>query len=125
MLLTVVAALGVFNTVLLNTRERRRDLGMLKSIGMTPRQVVAMTVTSVAGLGLVAGVVGIPLGMVGHRLIVDHVGIVAFPESMKDVWHAPQLAGLALAGVTIAVLGALLPARSAARMTIAKVLHNE
>ncbi|NEE20687.1 ABC transporter permease [Streptomyces sp. SID7499] len=124
-LLTVVAALGVFNTVLLNTRERRRDLGMLKSIGMTPRQVVAMTVTSVAGLGLVAGIIGIPLGMVGHRLIVDHVGIVAFPESMKDVWHAPQLAGLALAGVTIAVLGALLPARSAARMTIAKVLHNE
>ncbi|MFC9129033.1 FtsX-like permease family protein [Streptomyces sp. NPDC057099] len=124
-LLTIVAALGVFNTVLLNTRERRRDLGMLKSIGMTPRQVVAMTVTSVAGLGLVAGVAGIPLGMVGHRLIVDHVGVVAFPESMKEVWHAPQLAGLALAGVMIAVLGALLPARSAARMTIAKVLHSE
>ncbi|BFO18391.1 hypothetical protein SHKM778_47790 [Streptomyces sp. KM77-8] len=35
-LLTLVASLGVFNTVLLNTRERRRDLGMLKSIGMTP-----------------------------------------------------------------------------------------
>ncbi|MFK4265722.1 FtsX-like permease family protein [Streptomyces milbemycinicus] len=37
-MLTVVAALGVFNTVVLNTRDRRRDLGMLKSIGMTPRQ---------------------------------------------------------------------------------------
>jgi ABC-type antimicrobial peptide transport system permease subunit len=51
LLLTVVAALGVFNAVLLTTRERRRDLGMLKSIGMTPRQVVTMTVTSVATLG--------------------------------------------------------------------------
>ncbi|MFG2983531.1 FtsX-like permease family protein [Streptomyces sp. NPDC048258] len=124
-LLTLVASLGVFNTVLLNTRERRRDLGMLKSIGMTPRQVVVMTVTSVAGLGLVGGLLGIPLGIVAHRLVVDHVGVVAFPESMKDVWHAPQLAAMLLAGVAIAVLGALVPARSAARMTIASVLHTE
>ncbi|MFD9600753.1 ABC transporter permease [Streptomyces sp. NPDC059970] len=125
LLLTIVAALGVFNTVLLNTRERRRDLAMLKSIGMTPRQVVVMTVTSVAGLGAVGGLIGIPLGAVAHRLLVDHAGVLTFPESMKDVWHAPQLAALTLAGVAIAVLGALIPARSAARLTIAEVLHNE
>lgn len=124
-LLTLVASLGVFNTVLLNTRERRRDLGMLKSIGMTPRQVVVMTVTSVAGLGAVGGLLGIPLGIVAHRLVVDHVGVVDFPAYMKDVWHAPQLAAMLLAGVAIAVLGALVPARSAARMTIASVLHTE
>ncbi|MFG3055494.1 FtsX-like permease family protein [Kitasatospora sp. NPDC048239] len=124
-LLTLVASLGVFNTVLLNTRERRRDLGMLKSIGMTPRQVVLMTVTSVTGLGAVGGLLGIPLGIVAHRLVVDHVGVVDFPEYMKDVWHAPQLAAMLLAGVAIAVLGALVPARSAARMTIASVLHTE
>lgn len=124
-LLTLVASLGVFNTVLLNTRDRRRDLGMLKSIGMTPRQVVAMTVTSVTGLGLVGGLLGIPLGIVAHRLVVDNVGIVAFPESMKDVWHAPQLTGMLCAGIAIAVLGALIPARSAARMTIAAALHTE
>ncbi|MFF9914775.1 FtsX-like permease family protein [Streptomyces sp. NPDC013457] len=124
-LLTLVASLGVFNTVLLNTRERRRDLGMLKSIGMTPRQVVVMTVTSVAGLGAAGGVLGIPLGIAAHRLIVDHVGVVDFPAYMKDVWHAPQLAAMLLVGVLIAVLGALVPARSAARMTIASVLHTE
>jgi putative ABC transport system permease protein len=124
-LLTLVASFGVFNTVLLNTRERRRDLGMLKSIGMTPRQVVVMTVTSVAGLGAVGGLLGIPLGIVAHRLVVDNVGVVDFPAHMKDVWHAPQLAAMLLAGVAIAVLGALVPARSAARMTIASVLHTE
>lgn len=107
------------------TRERRRDLGMLKSIGMTLSQVVLTTVTSVAGPGLVAGLAGIPLGTAAHRLLVEHVGFIVFPESMKDVYHLPQLAALALAGMVIAVLGALLPARSAARLTIAKVLHNE
>lgn len=124
-LLSIVAALGVFNTVLLNIRERRRDLGMLKSIGMTPRQVVTMTVTSVSALGVFAGLLGIPIGITAHRLIVDNVGIISFPESMKDVWHAPQLAALTLAGIAIAVLGALIPARTAARLTIATVLHNE
>ncbi|WP_328473256.1 ABC transporter permease [Streptomyces sp. NBC_00448] len=125
MLLSAVTALGVFNTVLLTTRERRRDLGMLKSIGMTPRQVVVMTVTSVAGIGLVGGLLGIPLGILAHRTVLDHVSVIAFPASMRDVWHAPQLAGLALAGVVIAALGALVPARQAARLTISQVLHSE
>ncbi|MFJ9909377.1 FtsX-like permease family protein [Streptomyces sp. NPDC101152] len=124
-LLSVIAALGVFNTVLLNIRERRRDLGMLKSIGMTPRQVIAMTLTSVAGLGVVSALIGVPFGIAAHRLIVDNVVAVVFNKSMKDVWHLPQLAGLVLAGVAIAVLGALVPARSAARLTVAEVLHNE
>lgn len=124
-LLSVVASLGVFNTLLLTIRERRRDIGMLKSIGMTPRQVVAMTVTSVAWQGALSGVIGIPVGIVVHRLIAENVRILAFPEHMIDVWGAPLLAGLALAGVAIAVLGALVPARSAARLPIAEVLHNE
>ncbi|MHC6630659.1 FtsX-like permease family protein [Streptomyces globosus] len=124
-LLTSAAALGVFNTVLLTVRERRRDLGMLKSIGMTPRQVMVMTVSSVAALGAIGGLVGIPLGIAAHRLVVDHVGVITFPESMKQVWHLPQLAALVLAGVTIAVLGALAPARSAARLPVSEALHNE
>jgi putative ABC transport system permease protein len=124
-LLATVAALGVFNTVLLTTRERRRDLGVLKAIGMTPRQVTVLTATSVTVLGALSGLLGIPAGIAAHRLIVDHVGVVAFPESMKDVWHPLHLAALAMSGVVIAVLGALAPARSAARLSVGEVLHNE
>ncbi|GAA2722034.1 MULTISPECIES: FtsX-like permease family protein [Streptomyces] len=122
---TIVGELIEGNPRAVESTERRRDLGMLKSIGMTPRQVTVMTVTSVAVPGAVGGLLGIPLGIAVHRMLVDHVGVAAFPESMKDVWHAPQLAVLPLAGVAIAVLGALIPARSAARLTIATVLHNE
>ncbi|GIM90867.1 ABC transporter permease [Paractinoplanes toevensis] len=124
----IVAALSVFNTVLLNVRERRRDLGMLKSIGMTPRQVVAMTVTSMAVLGVVAGVAGIPAGIGAHRLILPMAGAAAeidLPARMFHVWNPGGLALVVLAGVAIAVLGALLPARRAARLPIAEVLHNE
>ncbi|WP_217178334.1 FtsX-like permease family protein [Streptomyces sp. AC495_CC817] len=128
LLLAAVASLGVFNTVVLNTRDRRRDLGMLKSIGMTPRQVTVMTVASMALLGALGSLLGIPLGMAGHQVVVPHMADavdLTLPSYMTDVWNAPALAALAVAGVVIAVMGAYVPARRAARLTIAQVLHNE
>ncbi|UWZ49401.1 ABC transporter permease [Dactylosporangium matsuzakiense] len=128
LMIGAVAALSVFNTVLLNVRERRRDLGMLKSIGMTPRQVVAMMVTSMAALGVLGGVAGIPIGMAAHRLILPMAGRAAgvdLPASLLHVWNPGALTLMALAGVGIAVLGALIPSRTAARLPIAEVLHNE
>ncbi|WP_232072425.1 ABC transporter permease [Phytohabitans flavus] len=128
LMLAVVAALGVFNTAVLSTRERRRDLGMLKSIGMTPGQVVVMVVTSMAALGALGGLLGIPIGVAAHRVVLPamaNAAQVGFPSVVLDVYKGPTLALLALAGVAIAAVGALVPARSAARATIAEVLHNE
>ncbi len=128
LVLGAVAALGVFNTVVLNARERRRDLGMLKSIGMTPRQVTAMLVTSMGALGVLGGLAGVPLGVAAHQLVVPAMARAAQADAvdvLMEVYHAPVLALLALAGVVIAVLGALVPARGAARLSIATVLHNE
>ncbi|MFH0516015.1 FtsX-like permease family protein [Streptomyces sp. M41] len=128
LMLALVSALGVFNTVVLNAQDRRRDLGMLKSIGMTPRQVTVMSVTSMAVLGAIGSLLGVPLGMAGHHLVVprmaDAVGIT-LPAFMTDVWQAPVLTALAFAGLVIAVLGAFVPARRAGRLTIAEVLRNE
>lgn len=72
-MLAVVASLGVFNTVVLNTRDRRRDLGMLKSIGMTPRQVTVMMTTSMAALGALGSALGVLLGIWGYRQVVPRM----------------------------------------------------
>jgi putative ABC transport system permease protein len=128
LLLGIVAALGVFNTVVLNARERRRDLGMLKSIGMTPRQVTVMMVTSMGGLGVVGGLVGVPLGVIAHHVVAPAMMRAAQSDVFDfvlNVYRAPMLAVLVLAGVAIAVLGAAIPSRAAARVSIAAVLHNE
>jgi putative ABC transport system permease protein len=128
LMLATVAALGVFNTVVLNTRERRRDLGMLKSIGMTPRQVIVMLLTSMGLLGLVGGLLGVPLGIGAHRWVVPamvHSGQLAIPALVLHVFTAPLVVALGLAAVAIAVLGAFIPSRTAAWSPIAEVLHNE
>ncbi|MFF4395012.1 FtsX-like permease family protein [Streptomyces sp. NPDC001480] len=128
LMLSLVASLGVFNTAVLNTHDRRRDLGMLKSIGMTPGQVTAMTVTSMAVLGALGSLLGVPLGIAAYEVVIPRMAAgvdITLPSYMTDVWHAPVLALLALAGVLIAVMGSLVPARRAARLTVAEVLHNE
>jgi len=128
LVLTVVAALGVFNTVVLNVRERVHEIGALKTVGMTPRQVRAMVVASMAGLGVVGGAIAVPLGVFVHGWIMPVVGNAAntsLPASFTDVYDGGTLVLLGGAGVVIAVLGALVPAGWAARSRIATALRAE
>jgi putative ABC transport system permease protein len=127
-LLLVVAGLGVAHTVVLNTRERRRDLAITKAVGMTPGQVIIMAVTSMAALGLVGGALGLPGGVAAQRATIRLIGEseeTGLPQSIVDVYSGLELGGLLLCGVVIAVLGALIPARKAARIVTAEALHTE
>jgi len=126
--LLVVAGLGVAHTAVLNTRERRRDLAIVKAVGMTPAQAVVMVITSMAALGIIGGILGLPGGVAAQQAIIRLIGDSAgtrLPPAIIDVYAAPQLAGLLLSGVFIAVLGALIPARLAARISTASALHTE
>ena len=127
--LASIAASGVFNTVVLNTREKARDFAILKAVGMMPRQVIAMVLASVAVLGLIGAGIGIPAGIALHHDIVTVMGQIAtstgIPAVFFQVFGLPLVALLAGAGVAIAMLGALLPARWAAFHRIAEVLQAE
>ena len=128
LLLIAVAGLGVLNTVVLQTRERVHDLGVFKAIGMTPRQTIAMVVCSVAGIGLVAGLIAVPAGVALHHYVLPVMGNAAqtaVPPSVLSVYQPAQLALLALSGLVIAVAGALLPAGWAARTRTAFALRAE
>jgi putative ABC transport system permease protein len=120
---------GVFNTVLLETRQRAREMAVLKAIGMAPRQVVALVVASVVPIGLVAGLLGVPIGLAFQRGVLSYMGETFantnIPESSFDVFGSALLAVLALGGLAIAAVGAWLPAQRAARATIAPVLQAE
>ncbi|MFD0635680.1 ABC transporter permease [Catenulispora yoronensis] len=127
-MLSIVASLGVLNTVVLNTRERRRDLGTLKAIGMTPGQVIAMVVTAMTALGTLGGLIGVPLGILAHRIVIPltmHGIQEETPDSMLDVWNWAGLVLLTLSGAVIAATGAYLPSIRASRAPVAEVLRTE
>jgi putative ABC transport system permease protein len=128
LLLTAVAGLGVLNTVVLQTRERVHDLGVFKAVGMTPRQTIAMVVCSVAGIGLVAGLIAIPAGIAVHHFVLPamaHAAQTDVPPSVLNVFQPWQLVLLALSGLVIAAAGALIPAGWAARTRTAFALRAE
>jgi len=114
--------------VLLDTRERVREIGVHKALGMTPRQTVLMVLTSVAVTGLAAGALGVPLGVALHGWVLpamgDSVGL-RLPESVISVYHGAELLTPALGGLLIAAVGALLPAGWAARARTATALRTE
>jgi putative ABC transport system permease protein len=127
-LLIVVAGLGVLNTVVLQLRERVHDLGVFKSVGMTPRQAIAMVVCSVTLIGLLAGIVGVPLGVLVHNGVVPVMGHAAntdLPAAVISVYSWWQYILLGLAGLVIAVAAALGPAGWAARTRTAFALRAE
>jgi putative ABC transport system permease protein len=127
-LLIIVAGLGVLNTIVLHTRERVHDLGVFKAVGMTPRQTIAMVVCWVAGTGLVASVIAVPLGIALHGYVLPAMARsvdLGLPASFLNVYHAGELVLLGLTGITIAVAGALLPASWAAAIRTSTVLHAE
>src|SRR5207302_106400 len=67
--LALIGVGGVFNTLLLNTRERVHDTATLKAVGMSPRQVIVMVAAAAGLLALVGGLLAMPLGLILHRTL--------------------------------------------------------
>jgi putative ABC transport system permease protein len=128
LMLVVVAGLGVMNTVVLETRERVHDLGVHKALGMTPRQTTAMVIASVVVTGLIGGTAGTAVGVLLQRTVITEMASsVGFrlPASVLDVYGSAGLLLFGIAGLVIAVAGALLPAGWAAKTRVAVALRTE
>ena len=128
-ILGAIAGLGVFNALLLTTRERARDIAILKAVGMTPRQVSAMVVASACVLGVTGALLGIPAGIVLYNYLIEAMArpsnFTISSGAIIGSINPAQLVVVGLAGVLVAVLGASLRARWAARASGVSVLNLE
>jgi putative ABC transport system permease protein len=95
---------------------------------MTPRQTVAMVVSSVVITGVVGGAAGTAVGVLLQRLVLGAMGrSVGFtlPAVVLDVYHPAELLLFGIGGLVIAIGGALLPAGWAARTRTVTALRTE
>ncbi len=127
-LIALIAIAGIFNTVLLNTRERLRDTATLKTLGMSPRQVIAMVATSGGFLALLGGLIAVPAGVALYRVLFDQLSALGgntTPPSFYDVFATWELIAIPIVGVAVAIAAATIPGRWAARTNVVEVLHAE
>ena len=126
--LALIGIGGVFNTLLLNTRERVHDTATLKAVGMSPRQLIVMVAASAGLLAMVGGLLAMPVGIVLHHVLNDVISSAAgndTPPGAYAVFNPLELAVIPLLGVAVAMLAALVPGRWAARTNVVDVLHSE
>jgi ABC-type antimicrobial peptide transport system permease subunit len=120
----VAAVLALGLTIVASVRQRRRELALLKSLGMRRRQLRTVVISQTSTVLLVAIVIGIPLGIAAGRwawtAFASEIGVVPAPV----VPAAAIVIGM-LALLAVGNLLATWPAAIAARISVARVLRSE
>ena len=124
-ILMLVAAANLMSTGLLSIRERVRDFGIQKTLGLTPAQIATSVVAGTVLIALIALLIGVSLGMVVVVRFVQQVGIAigAGPDFYRIDWGGISLLLPIL--VVLAMVSSLLPALRAARLEVTEALRYE
>lgn len=126
LVLVLIGGVNLLSTTMLGVRERFRDAGILKAIGVTPAQVVRSVLAGVAALALLAVLVGIPLGLAVTQILFNELGRrLGVGPGVGTMPSWPALMVLLPAAVLLALLGGILPARRAASLPVADALRYE
>ncbi|HSP74399.1 MAG TPA: FtsX-like permease family protein, partial [Gaiellaceae bacterium] len=115
----VVSLFGIVNTMVLTVFERTRELGMLRAVGMTRRQVRRMIRHESVVTALIGAALGIPLGVGIAALVGRAIEFVAFTIPWRS------LAVFVVAAIVVGLLAAIFPARRASRLNVLEALHYE
>ena len=117
----VIAIIGIVNTLGLSVLERTREIGLLRSIGMTRRQLrrtITLESVAIALLGAVLGLaLGLVYGVLLQRVLKEDLTVLSVPLS--------QLLTFAVIAVIVGVLAAVAPAIRASRMNVLAAISTE
>ncbi len=121
-LAVVIAVLGIVNTLALSVVERVREIGLLRAVGLSRRQLRTMLRLESVAIAVLGAVLGIVLGLafavaLQRSLVDDGIDVLAVP------WG--QLALFIAVAALVGVLAALWPGRRAARLDVLRAIATE
>ena len=115
----IVSLFGIVNTLVLTVFERTREIGMLRAIGMTRRQVRRMIRHESVITALIGAVLGIVLGIVLAALLIARVDFLVF------AFPTTQVIVFVIAAIIVGIVAAIFPARRAAKLNPLEAIAYE
>ena len=121
----LIGLLGIFNTLLTSILDRKRELGILRAIGMSKTQLVKMILMEGASIGLIGALLGGGAGIGLSWILVEVINKQAFGWTIHFSPFPSFLIVIFLLVLLTAVLASLFPAKRALAIKISEAVHYE
>ncbi|MDR2541883.1 MAG: FtsX-like permease family protein [Treponema sp.] len=137
-LLLILSFLGISNTILLAILERTKEIGMMRAMGMTDRQMILTYMMEAGSLGLIGSILGIIAGCLINYPMVEHGidfsamgdlldGGIGFRTTaiFRSMWNIPVIIGSGVVATLLASFMAYFPTKRAVKKPITDSLRFE
>ena len=125
LLTTLVAFIGILSALMALQLEQRREYGAMRATGMTSRQLTRFTLIQTGLMGLVAGLLSLPIGTVLSLVLIYVVNIRSFGWTMQFQPLPAEYGEAFLVALIAAILAGVYPAWRLARLEPAAALRSE
>lgn len=125
LLAVVVAFIGVLSTLMSLQLEKQREVGILRSTGMTPGQLTGMTLFETGLMGVMAGVFAMPLGYGLAWILIKVINVRSFGWTLNMVLKPEYFWQALVVAVMAALLAGVYPAWRLGRMNVGGAMRGE
>ncbi|MBN2552512.1 MAG: ABC transporter permease, partial [Spirochaetales bacterium] len=135
-LVFIIAAVGISNTMLMAVYERVREIGMMRAMGMADGDIRLSFLLEAGGIGLIGAVAGVGLGVIANWLMVrwglDMSAMMGRVDIgyrvagvFRSAWHPQAIIGGFIFAIIAAMLFSVIPSSRALKMQITEALRYE
>jgi putative ABC transport system permease protein len=124
----VVASIGIMNTMLTSVMERTREIGIMKAIGATNKDIMSIFIIEGMLVSSIGGIFGIILGVFGSQgltLILNNMMMMGGSSNLAPVITITSVVLAVTVSLIVGVLSSLYPAWKAARMSPIEAVRYE
>ncbi len=134
-LVLIIVTVGIINTMLMAVFERTGEIGMMRAMGATDKEIMLCFIFESAGIGFIGGVVGVILGILINWYMIKYgwdfssaMGDISYGYRVSAIWHTkwnPEMMGFAfIFAILISIIVSMFPARKAIKMNITDALKE-
>ena len=120
-----IVAFGIINTLVLLIMERERDIGVLKAVGATNRQVQKMTLLEAGLMGLISFVLGAVNGILLSLLLIFVINKQSFGWTIQFTVPGTMFGKTLILVLACALVAGIFPARVAVSKRVSEVMRLE